>query len=116
MDYDAKKSAKVIGTGSYVPERVLTNDEIERTVPGSNAAWTWSRLGVRERRIAHADESTADLALEAARRALRDADISAREIDLIVVATTTPSSPPEVWDTFVPWGSLDSMKDFRSVP
>src|SRR5438094_6593055 len=90
MDCNPKQSARIIGTGSYVPDRVLTNEEIERTVPGTSAEWTRRRLGIGERRIAQDDQSTADLALEAARRAVRDANLSARDIDLIIVATTTP--------------------------
>ena len=52
MDHEAKKSAKVVGTGSCLPMIVLTNEEIEQRVPGASAEWTWTKLGVRERRIA----------------------------------------------------------------
>ena len=90
MDHKPKSSAKIIGTGSYVPERVLTNEEIEKTVPGANAEWTFNKLGISERRIARDNESSADLALLAARRAIADAGIQPSDIDLIVVGTTTP--------------------------
>jgi len=90
MDCNPKQSARIIGTGSYVPERVLTNEEIERTVRGTSAEWTQRKLGIGERHIARDDQSTADLALESARRAVRDANLSPRDIDLIIVATTTP--------------------------
>ena len=90
MDYDPKLSAKIIGTGSYVPERILTNENIEMQVPGSNAEWTYSKLGIRKRHIAGDDESTADLAMVAAKQAIEMAGISPRDIDLIIVGTTTP--------------------------
>lgn len=84
------RSAKIIGIGSYVPNRVLTNEEIEKKVVGTNAEWTWTNLGINERRIAGEDESSGTLALEAARRAIKDANISPEQLDLIIVGTTTP--------------------------
>lgn len=75
---EPKMSAKIVGTGSYVPERILTNEEIEQQVPGTNAAWTFSNLGVKERRIAEDKESTADLALQASQCALNNAGLSAK--------------------------------------
>lgn len=87
---EPKVSANIIGTGSYTPEQILTNEEIEKTVPGTNADWTFHNLGVKERRIAKNSESTADLALKASQRALDNAGLSAKDIDLIIVSTTTP--------------------------
>lgn len=86
------KRARVIGTGSYLPERVLTNGELEKMVETSDE-WIVSRTGIRERRIARDDEATSDMALIAARRALDNAGIGADAIDLIIVATVTPDQP-----------------------
>jgi 3-oxoacyl-[acyl-carrier-protein] synthase-3 len=82
-------SASIIGTGSYAPQRVLTNAELERMVD-TNDEWIITRTGIRERRIADASESTSDLAAKAAVNALENAGISAEELDLIIVATVTP--------------------------
>ncbi|MGG4035827.1 beta-ketoacyl-ACP synthase III [Paenibacillus cisolokensis] len=79
----------IIGTGKYVPEKVLTNRDLESMVETSDE-WIVTRTGIRERRIASAEEATSDLAYEAAERALADAGVSAEELDLIVVATITP--------------------------
>jgi 3-oxoacyl-[acyl-carrier-protein] synthase-3 len=92
MDFD-RKSAKILGTGSYVPERVLTNEEIEQMVPNTNAEWTYRKLGVRERHIAGAHESTADLAILASKMALDKAGITPNDLDLIILGTTTPRRP-----------------------
>ena len=73
----------------YVPERVLTNRDLERMVETSDE-WIVTRTGIRERRIAAPDQASSDLALEASRRALERAGISAEELDLILVATITP--------------------------
>jgi 3-oxoacyl-[acyl-carrier-protein] synthase-3 len=75
--------------GSYVPEKVLTNAELERMVETSDE-WITSRTGIRERRIAAADEFTSDLGAKAARRALEKAGISGEQVQLIIVATITP--------------------------
>jgi 3-oxoacyl-[acyl-carrier-protein] synthase-3 len=83
------RSASVIGTGSYAPQRVLSNAELEKMVE-TNDEWIVSRTGIRERRIADASESTSDLAAAAARAAMENAGIEAAEIDLIIVATVTP--------------------------
>jgi len=85
-----RTSACVLGTGAYLPARVLTNEEIERTVPGTSAKWAFDHLGIRERRIAGPDESTGDLAAEAGRRAIQNANLSPKDIGLIIVCTTTP--------------------------
>jgi len=84
--------SRILGTGHYVPARVLSNHDLERTVDTSDA-WIVERTGIRERRIAAPDEASSDMAAEAARRALEMAGIQATDIDLIVVATVTPDKP-----------------------
>ncbi len=81
--------SRIVGTGSYLPAHVLTNRELASRVETSDA-WIHSRTGIRERRIAAPDEQTSDLAEHAARRALAAAGIAPADVDLIVVATTTP--------------------------
>ena len=88
------RTVSIIGTGSYVPERVLTNAELEKLVETSDE-WITSRTGIKERRIAAEGENTSDLASKAALAAMENAGITAEEIDLILVATVTP-------DMFVP--------------
>jgi len=80
---------RITGTGSCLPERVMTNQDLEALVETSDE-WITARTGIKERRIAAPDESTVDLAEQAARRALEAAGRAAEEVDLIVVATTTP--------------------------
>ena len=84
--------AVVIGTGSAVPERVVTNDEIARSVD-TNDEWIVQRTGIRERRVSGPEETSSTLGAEAARRALAAAGIDAEAIDLVIVATTTPDYP-----------------------
>jgi 3-oxoacyl-[acyl-carrier-protein] synthase-3 len=79
----------VLGTGSYLPSRVVTNDELARKVDTSDE-WIVQRTGIRERRIAAPGELTSDLARKAATAALNDAGIDAQAIDLIIVGTSTP--------------------------
>jgi 3-oxoacyl-[acyl-carrier-protein] synthase-3 len=81
--------AKIIGTGSYVPERILSNADLEKMVE-TNDEWIVTRTGMRERRIARADEFSSDMGLAAARAALADAKLKPEEIDFIIVATLTP--------------------------
>jgi len=81
--------ARVAGTGSYLPARIMTNAEFEASVDTSDA-WIRERTGIVERRIAAADEGTCDLAERAARAALEASGWEAAELDLIVVGTTTP--------------------------
>lgn len=81
--------ARIIGTGSYLPAYVLTNAELEKRVDTSDE-WIVSRTGIRERHIAAKHETTSDLATAAARAALEAAGITPNQIDLIVLATTTP--------------------------
>src|SRR5215210_1319393 len=84
-----KRTVSIIGTGSYVPERILTNDELAKSVATSDE-WIRTRTGIHERRIAASDEFTSDLATKAAERAIENAGISAADIDLIILATATP--------------------------
>jgi 3-oxoacyl-[acyl-carrier-protein] synthase-3 len=79
----------IIGTGSYAPEKVLTNRDLEKIVDTSDE-WIYSRTGMRERHIAAPGRATSDLGAEAAKAALADAGMAAEEIDLIVVATLSP--------------------------
>ncbi|MBI5627156.1 MAG: ketoacyl-ACP synthase III [Nitrosomonadales bacterium] len=83
------KHSKIIGIGSYLPAKVLTNFDLEKIVDTSHD-WIVSRSGIHERHIAADDEMTSDLALQASRRAIEAAGISADEIDLVIVATTSP--------------------------
>ncbi len=85
-------SIALLGTGSYVPERIMTNDDLSHRVETSDE-WIFSRTGIRERRIAAEGEATSDLAAMAARRALESAGITAGQIDLVIVATVTPDMP-----------------------
>lgn len=80
--------SRVLGTGSYVPEKVLTNAELESMVETSDD-WISSRTGIRERRVA-VEESTSDMAARAAKAALKASGVSPKDIDLIVVGTVTP--------------------------
>jgi 3-oxoacyl-[acyl-carrier-protein] synthase-3 len=84
-----QRTVSIIGTGSYVPERILTNAELEKMVDTSDE-WITTRTGIKERRIAAEGESTSDLAAKAAQAALDNAGIPASEVDLIIVATITP--------------------------
>jgi len=84
----------VLGVGKYVPDRVLTNQDLERMVDTSDE-WIVTRTGIRERRIADPSQATSDLAYEAAVQALKTAGLTGEQIDLILVATVTP-------DTFFP--------------
>jgi 3-oxoacyl-[acyl-carrier-protein] synthase III len=85
----AQRTASIIGTGSYAPEKILTNDDLSRMVDTSDE-WITTRTGIKERRIAARDETTSDMAAKAALRALEQAKTSASEIDLLIVATATP--------------------------
>ena len=80
---------KIISTGSYLPEKILTNDDLSKFVDTSDE-WIRTRSGIRARHIAADGEETSDLALAAAKRALEAAGLTATDIDLLVVATTTP--------------------------
>jgi 3-oxoacyl-[acyl-carrier-protein] synthase III len=81
--------SKIAGTGSYLPKKILSNKDLE-TMVDTTDEWIFSRTGIRERHIAAKSEHTSDLALEAAKNAIASAGIVAGDIDLIIVATTTP--------------------------
>jgi 3-oxoacyl-[acyl-carrier-protein] synthase-3 len=83
--------SRVVGTGSYLPERVLTNRDLERMVD-TNDEWIVTRTGIRERRIAADHEATSDLSYEASVRALDAAGLRPQDLDMIVVATLTPDA------------------------
>jgi 3-oxoacyl-[acyl-carrier-protein] synthase-3 len=82
-------TSHIIGVGGYLPERVLSNDELS-TIVDTSDAWIRERTGIRQRHIIARDQQTSDLATEAAKQALEDAGITIDDIDAIVVATTTP--------------------------
>jgi len=84
--------SKIIGTGSYLPAKALTNYDLEKMVETSHD-WIFTRSGIVERHFAADNEQTSDLALQASRRAIEAAGITADEIDLIIVATTSPDMP-----------------------
>ena len=83
------RGARIAGMGYYVPERVLTNHDLEQMVDTSDE-WIVTRSGIRERRIAEDDQAASDLAYEAATKALADAGVDPADLDLIIVATVTP--------------------------
>lgn len=83
--------ARVAGTGSYLPEKILTNDDLAKTVDTSDE-WITSRTGIKERRIAAATEATSDLATSAAIPALEQAELKGEDIELIIVATVSPDT------------------------
>jgi 3-oxoacyl-[acyl-carrier-protein] synthase III len=84
-----RKQAKIRGTGSYLPEKILTNQDLEKMVETSDE-WIVTRTGMKERRIARGDEFTSDMGRDAALKALEDAKLPAEELDLILFATITP--------------------------
>jgi len=86
-----KQRAVVAGVGSYLPERVMTNDDLSKIVD-TTSEWIVQRTGIERRHIAAEDQNTSDLATIAANRALEDAGVSAQDIDLIIVATSTPDN------------------------
>jgi 3-oxoacyl-[acyl-carrier-protein] synthase III len=84
-----RRTVSIIGTGSYVPKKILTNEDLSRMVDTSDE-WITTRTGIKERRIAAKDEQTSDMGAKAALKAIEQAGISPTEIDLILVATATP--------------------------
>jgi 3-oxoacyl-[acyl-carrier-protein] synthase III len=84
--------SRILGTGSYVPERILTNADLERMVATSDT-WIVERTGIRERRIAAAGEACSDMAIQASERALGAAGVSAADLDMVLLATCTGDSP-----------------------
>jgi len=83
--------SRIVGTGRYLPSRILGNDELAERIDTSDE-WIRTRTGIRQRHIAADDEQTSDLALAASRQALQSAGIAAADVDLIVLATTTPDA------------------------
>ena len=81
--------ARIAGTGSYLPEKVLTNEDLSKFVDTSDE-WIAARTGIRERHVAAEGETTGDLAYHASVRALKAAGVEPSELDLIVLGTTTP--------------------------
>jgi 3-oxoacyl-[acyl-carrier-protein] synthase-3 len=84
--------SQIVGTGSYAPDRVLTNADLEKMVE-TNDRWIVERTGIRERRVVAEGEATSDLALRASERALRDAALDPKAVEMIVVGTVTPDYP-----------------------
>jgi 3-oxoacyl-[acyl-carrier-protein] synthase-3 len=83
------RNVKIIGTGSYVPEKIYTNEYLETLLPTSSR-WIYENLGIKERHIAANNEATSDLAWKAGKRAIENAGLTKDDIDLIIVATATP--------------------------
>jgi len=83
------QNVKIIGTGLYIPKKVLTNEDLEKMVDTNNE-WIITRTGIAERHIAEDNEATSDVAAKAAIKALKDANIKPEEINLIIVATNSP--------------------------
>ena len=83
------KRIGIIGVGKYLPKRVLSNRDLEKTVDTSDE-WITTRTGIKERRLASSREAASDLAINAAKEALKDAGIKPQDLDLIIVATVTP--------------------------
>lgn len=84
-----RKVARIIGIGSYLPQRILSNEELEKLVETSDE-WIVSRTGMKERRIAAIDEFASDMGIEAAKKALNDCSLSPDKIEMILVATMSP--------------------------
>lgn len=92
--------SRISGTGHYVPEKVLSNFDLEKMVDTSDR-WIVERTGIRERRIAAEGEATSDMASAAARRALEAAEVDPRDVDVIIVSTVTPDMPLPATAMFV---------------
>lgn len=101
---------KIIGTGSYLPSKILSNFDLEKMVD-TDDEWIKTRTGISERRIAHQKETSSCLAIKAGQQALESANISPDEIDLIIVATATPDMPFPSTACFVQKG----LKAFSSA-
>lgn len=83
------RNVKIIGTGSYVPDTVYTNEYLESLIP-TNSQWVYENVGIKERRVALPAQATSDLAVIAGQRALENAGLESKDLDLIIVATSTP--------------------------
>ena len=89
---ETERKAQITGVGSYTPDKILSNQELEEMVDTSDE-WITKRTGIKERRIADDDVTASDLAYQASEKALKDADLQAEDLDLILVATSTPDYP-----------------------
>jgi len=87
-----KTGVKILSTGSYLPEKVLTNFDLEKMVETTDD-WITTRTGIKERRIVDEKQSTSDLAYQASIKAIENANIKIEDIDLIIVATVSPNAP-----------------------
>jgi 3-oxoacyl-[acyl-carrier-protein] synthase III len=85
------KALRILGTGSYVPDETFSNDQIEAITPGVNAEWTEKTLGIKTRHVIEPGESSLTMAIAAAMKALDNAKLKGKDLDLIIVATATPS-------------------------
>jgi len=104
------RNVKIIGTGSYTPEKIYTNEYLESILP-TNAEWIYKNVGIKERRIAADTEATSDLATQAALRAIENAGLRVQDIDLIIVATATPDRKAPSTAAFV----QHKLKAFNAV-
>jgi len=91
MEKEDKRRIKITGSGFYVPDKILTNADLEKMVDTSDE-WITSRTGIKERRVVSDDQATSDLSIEASRIALDNAGLKVKDIDLIIVATSTPDT------------------------
>ena len=91
MDNEKFFRSKIVGVGGYLPEKILTNKQLSMRIETSDE-WITERTGIKERRIANDKETTSTLGIEASKNALKNGNISAKDIDLIVVATATPDN------------------------
>lgn len=91
MDREDTQHIKIVGSGFYVPDKVLTNTDLEKMVETSDE-WITTRTGIKERRIASPEQATSDLTIEACQKALQDANLGVDDIDLIIVGTSTPDT------------------------
>lgn len=104
------RNVKIIGTGSYVPDKVFTNKYLE-TIVDTNDEWIRKTLGIKERRIAEKNQATSDLAWKAGAKAIKNAKLEKEDIDLIIVATSTPDRICPSTACFV----QDKLKAYNSV-
>ena len=84
------RNAQILSTGSYVPERVVTNAEVDALMGESTNEWLLANVGIRERHWMSPDQTTSDLIVEASKKALKRAGITASDLDLVIVSTDTP--------------------------
>jgi len=91
MKKENRRRIKITGTGFYVPDKILTNQDLEKMVDTSDE-WITARTGIKERRVVSDDQATSDLSIEASRIALENAGLKVKDIDLIIVATSSPDT------------------------